>query len=67
MMLFFLFRDEELGEIFERLGYSYQAGTVTRNVAYYDRRTSHGSTLSFVTHGSTPSRRQARCYGRRAS
>jgi trehalose/maltose hydrolase-like predicted phosphorylase len=23
---------------------------VTRNVAYYDRRTSHGSTLSFVTH-----------------
>jgi trehalose/maltose hydrolase-like predicted phosphorylase len=23
---------------------------VTRNVAYYDQRTSHGSTLSFVTH-----------------
>ena len=49
-MLFFLFRDEELGEIFGRLGYAWHAGTVRRNVAYYDRRTSHGSTLSFVTH-----------------
>jgi trehalose/maltose hydrolase-like predicted phosphorylase len=50
VMLFFLFRDEELREIFGRLGYSYDADTVSRNVAYYDRRTSHGSTLSFVTH-----------------
>jgi hypothetical protein len=49
-MLFFLFRDEELREIFGRLGYAYDAGTVSRNVTYYDRRTSHGSTLSFVTH-----------------
>jgi trehalose/maltose hydrolase-like predicted phosphorylase len=50
VMLFFLFRPEELGEIFERLGYDYRADTAMRNVAYYDRRTSHGSTLSFVTH-----------------
>jgi trehalose/maltose hydrolase-like predicted phosphorylase len=50
VMLFFLFRDEELHEIFGRLGYVYHADTVARNVAYYDRRTSHGSTLSFVTH-----------------
>ena len=50
VMLFFLFRDEELRGIFERLGYGYRAETVARNVAYYDRRTSHGSTLSFVTH-----------------
>jgi trehalose/maltose hydrolase-like predicted phosphorylase len=50
VMLFFLFRDEELREIFGRLGYAYDAGTVSRNVTYYDRRTSHGSTLSFVTH-----------------
>jgi trehalose/maltose hydrolase-like predicted phosphorylase len=50
VMLFFLFRDEELREIFGRLGYAYPADTVARNVAYYDRRTSHGSTLSFVTH-----------------
>jgi trehalose/maltose hydrolase-like predicted phosphorylase len=50
VMLFFLFRQDELREIFGRLGYDYPADTVTRNVGYYDRRTSHGSTLSFVTH-----------------
>jgi trehalose/maltose hydrolase-like predicted phosphorylase len=50
VMLFFLFTREELREIFERLGYDYRPDTVARNVAYYDRRTSHGSTLSFVTH-----------------
>jgi trehalose/maltose hydrolase-like predicted phosphorylase len=50
VMLFFLFRQEELREIFGRLGYGFRADTVTRNIAYYDRRTSHGSTLSFVTH-----------------
>jgi len=49
-MLFFLFRQDELREIFGRLGYDYRADTLTRNVEYYDRRTSHGSTLSFVTH-----------------
>ena len=50
VMLFFLFSPEELREIFERLGYGYRADTAMRNVAYYDRRTSHGSTLSFVAH-----------------
>jgi trehalose/maltose hydrolase-like predicted phosphorylase len=50
VMLFFLFRQDELREIFGRLGYLYTDATAMRNVAYYDRRTSHGSTLSFVTH-----------------
>ena len=50
VMLFFLFSGTELREIFERLGYDYRSDTAARNVAYYDRRTSHGSTLSFVTH-----------------
>jgi trehalose/maltose hydrolase-like predicted phosphorylase len=50
VMLFFLFTSEELHGIFERLGYDYRPDTVARNVAYYDQRTSHGSTLSFVTH-----------------
>jgi trehalose/maltose hydrolase-like predicted phosphorylase len=50
VMLFFLFSPEELREIFGRLGYDYRPDTAARNVAYYDRRTSHGSTLSFVTH-----------------
>ena len=50
VMLFFLFSHDELREIFGRLRYDYRDDTTMRNVAYYDRRTSHGSTLSFVTH-----------------
>jgi trehalose/maltose hydrolase-like predicted phosphorylase len=50
VMLFFLFSPDELREVFERLGYHYRPDTAPRNIAYYDRRTSHGSTLSFVTH-----------------
>jgi trehalose/maltose hydrolase-like predicted phosphorylase len=50
VMLFFLFPDEELRQIFSRLGYDYAPDTASRNIDYYERRTSHGSTLSFVTH-----------------
>jgi trehalose/maltose hydrolase-like predicted phosphorylase len=50
VMLFYLLSAEELREIFGRLGYDYRDDAAIRNVAYYDRRTSHGSTLSFVTH-----------------
>jgi len=50
VMLFYLFSHEELCEIFERLGYDYRPETAARTIAYYDRRTSHGSTLSFVTY-----------------
>ena len=50
VMLFYLLSDEELREVFGRLRYDYRPDTAARNVAYYDRRTSHGSTLSFVTH-----------------
>ena len=32
------------------LGYDYREDTAARNIAYYDRRTSHGSTLSFITY-----------------
>ena len=50
VMLFFLFTPDELQALFERLGYEYRADTIRKNVAYYDQRTSHGSTLSFVTY-----------------
>ncbi len=50
VMLFFLFTEEELSSLFARLGYEYRPDTASTNVAYYDRRTSHGSTLSFLTH-----------------
>jgi trehalose/maltose hydrolase-like predicted phosphorylase len=50
VMLFFLFSDGELRRLFEQLGYEYTDDTARRTIDYYDGRTSHGSTLSFVTH-----------------
>jgi alpha,alpha-trehalase len=50
LMLFFLFAEEELRRLFERLGYEYAADTARKNIAYYEPRTTHGSTLSFVVH-----------------
>ncbi|MBP6604114.1 MAG: beta-phosphoglucomutase family hydrolase [Nitrospira sp.] len=50
LMLFYLFSSEELGELFERLGYPFDPATIPRQVAYYDSRSSHGSTLSRVVH-----------------
>ncbi len=50
VMLFFLFPDHELRRLFERLGYDYTPDTARKTIDYYDRRTSHGSTLSFVVH-----------------
>jgi alpha,alpha-trehalase len=50
LMLFFLFSTEELEEIFERLGYDFTPETIFKTIHYYMQRTSHGSTLSWVTH-----------------
>jgi beta-phosphoglucomutase family hydrolase len=50
LMLFYLFSADELGELFRRLGYPFEYETIPRNVAYYDRRSSQGSTLSRVVH-----------------
>ncbi|MFC3961565.1 beta-phosphoglucomutase family hydrolase [Nocardia jiangsuensis] len=50
LMLFYLFSAEELREVFERLGYDLPGELIPRTVAYYLARTSHGSTLSRLTH-----------------
>lgn len=50
LMLFYLFSAEELGELFERLGYPFVHGTIPRNIAYYAGRASHGSTLCRVVY-----------------
>ena len=49
-VMLFLFPEDELKRIFERLGYDYAPEMVRENVEYYDHRTSHGSTLSFIAH-----------------
>ncbi|HXZ56286.1 MAG TPA: glycosyl hydrolase family 65 protein [Gaiellaceae bacterium] len=50
LMLFYLFSAEELGEIFERLGYDFDEETIPKAIDYYLDRTSHGSTLSRIVH-----------------
>ena len=37
-------------QLFERLGYPFDADTIPKNIDYYRQRTSHGSTLSNVVH-----------------
>jgi alpha,alpha-trehalase len=49
LMLFYLFSAEELGELFERLGYTFDPASIPRTIAYYHARTAHGSTLCRVT------------------
>ena len=50
LMLFYLLSAEELEELLGRLAYDYDEHLIPRNVAYYEPRTSHGSTLSRVVH-----------------
>ena len=50
LMLFYLFSSEELRPLFNRLGYSFEYETIPKNIEYYMKRTSHGSTLSRVVH-----------------
>ncbi len=50
LMLFYVFSADELRALFARLGYTLDADMIPRTVAYYDGRTSHGSTLCRVVH-----------------
>jgi trehalose/maltose hydrolase-like predicted phosphorylase len=50
VMLHFLFPDAELQRLFAQLGYDYGPDAARRTIEYYDRRTSHGSTLSLIVH-----------------
>jgi alpha,alpha-trehalase len=50
LMLFFLFSSEELADLFQRMGYEWDPGSIPDCVDYYIKRTSHGSTLSRVVH-----------------
>jgi trehalose/maltose hydrolase-like predicted phosphorylase len=48
LMLFYLLSAEELRGLLDRLGYRLEPGAIPRNIDYYLKRTSHGSTLSGV-------------------
>ncbi|WFP16418.1 beta-phosphoglucomutase family hydrolase [Citricoccus muralis] len=51
LMLTYLFSAQELTEILENMGYSFDAEDFNATVEYYLARTSHGSTLSRLVHG----------------
>ena len=50
LMLFYLFSAEEVGGLFNRLGYPFEYETIPRNIAYYADRSTQGSTLSRVVY-----------------
>jgi trehalose/maltose hydrolase-like predicted phosphorylase len=50
LMLFYLFSSEELSGLLAGMGYEFSPDLIPRNIDYYLRRTSHGSTLSRVVH-----------------
>ena len=50
VMLFYLFPDAELTRLFRQLGYELSADITRRTIEYYDRRCSHGSTLSLIVY-----------------
>ena len=50
LMLFYLFSSQELMKIFNELGYEFEAEYIPKNVDYYQKITSHGSTLSQMIH-----------------
>lgn len=50
LMLFYLFRADDLVALLAAMGYAFDPAWIPENVAYYLRRTSHGSTLSRVVH-----------------
>jgi trehalose/maltose hydrolase-like predicted phosphorylase len=50
LMLFYLLSPTELRELFEHMGHSFDERHIPRNIDYYMRRTSHGSTLSRIVH-----------------
>ncbi|WP_051795887.1 glycoside hydrolase family 65 protein [Streptomyces sp. NRRL S-87] len=58
LMLGYLFGPAELHALFDRLGYRLDDDTWRATVAYYLRRTSHGSTLSSLVHGWVLARQQ---------
>jgi alpha,alpha-trehalase len=50
LMLFYLLSADELREIFHCLDYPFEYETIPKNIDYYLKRSSHGSTLSWVVH-----------------
>jgi alpha,alpha-trehalase len=46
LMIFYLFSSEELISLLKHLGYPFSYDNIKENIDFYEKRTSHGSTLS---------------------
>ncbi|MFC1501156.1 trehalose-phosphatase [Elusimicrobiota bacterium] len=56
LMLFYLFSAEALEKMFKQLGYQFKKDTIPKNINYYLKRTSNGSSLSLIVHSWVASR-----------
>lgn len=50
LMIFYLFSREEIEQVLDQLGYLFSPDLIFKNIQYYTRRTTHGSSLSWITH-----------------
>jgi alpha,alpha-trehalase len=50
LMLFYLFSAEELHELLKEMGYNFDPQNIPKNIDYYQKRSSNGSTLSNIVH-----------------
>ncbi len=50
IMLFYLFSSDKLVDLFKQLGYDFTPQQIRENIAYYQKITSHGSSLSKVVY-----------------
>ncbi|HEX2028349.1 MAG TPA: glycosyl hydrolase family 65 protein [Nitriliruptorales bacterium] len=50
LMLLYLLSEDEVIDLFARLGYALDPDGIQRTIDYYEQRTSHGSTLSQLVH-----------------
>ncbi len=48
LMLFYLFSSSQLEKFFKQLNYDFKPSSIPKNIEYYQKITSHGSTLSQV-------------------
>ncbi len=56
LMLFYLLSADELGALFDHLGYAWDPRQIPETIDYYLARTSNGSTLSTLVHASVLAR-----------
>ena len=60
LMLFYLFSAEHLRNLFSQMGYTLEPDTIPKNIDYYLKRTSNGSSLSYIVHSWVATRRDRR-------